>query len=55
MKRTYGPFHNTKEEHPAKCVATLATSYQCDRKSGHGPDGLYCVKCAKRIPNKTAA
>jgi hypothetical protein len=42
--RIYG-WHKTPED-PTRCIESVhnrySGSYQCSRKRGHGPDGLYC-------------
>jgi hypothetical protein len=41
-------------EDPTRCIEEvwptdgLWISYQCSRKRGHGPDGLYCKQHAKK-------
>lgn len=39
---------------PCRCAESVWTSigcssYQCSRKPGHGPDGLYCKQHAKQF------
>jgi len=38
---------------PERCAWEIfgprVVSYQCTRKNGHGPDGLYCAQHAKMI------
>lgn len=52
-KRTYGPGYSQSPENTAFCVEAVYTEgrapsgYQCQRKRGHGTDGLYCKQHAK--------
>ena len=52
-QRRYGNFP-TVPENPTCCVEELGRinkdwgTYQCSRKRGHGPDGLYCKQHAKK-------
>jgi hypothetical protein len=53
-ERIYGAGVGVKgsKEDPAKCVKEVQSKfgfffYQCDRKRGHGKDGLYCWQHAK--------
>jgi hypothetical protein len=48
--RKYGRYGNP--EHTGDCVVEVWQdfwSYQCSRKRGHGPDGLYCKQHAKMV------
>ena len=54
--RRYGQWAgNSKgtEEDPKRCIKEVWppsvswSPYQCSRKRGHGPDGLYCVQHGK--------
>jgi hypothetical protein len=55
--RRYGQWAGNpkgEEEDPTRCVKEVWpsdgwTPYQCPRKRGHGPDGLYCKQHAKRF------
>lgn len=55
MKQTYG--FNTKYR-PEYCVERVHKPgrgrqlYQCQRKPGHGPEGLYCKQHAQRYETK---
>jgi hypothetical protein len=64
ISKTDSDFHKTKEEAQkmrygmgqhsyteGKCAASTDTSqkWQCIRKAGHGPDGLYCWQHARMI------
>lgn len=54
-ERRYGQWAGRSKgtrEDPTKCIAEVWPSsgwipYQCTRKRGHGPDGLYCKQHAK--------
>ena len=44
---------NGSPEDKTRCIAKVADFtgfhfYQCQRKRGHGPDGLYCKQHAKK-------
>lgn len=42
---------------PSRCAYEVSDPpwyldyYQCSRKPGHGPDGLYCKQHAKKVDN----
>lgn len=42
--------HCVKEVWPSTGVGWI--SYQCQRKRGHGPDGLYCKQHAEMLKDK---
>ncbi len=55
-KRIYGQWAGNPKGHPediAKCIKKVWPTdgyiipHQCNRKRGHGPDGLYCKQHAK--------
>ena len=52
--RIYGQWAGNEQgtkEVPTRCIQEVWTgwhSHQCDRKRGHGPDGLYCKQHAKK-------
>ena len=57
VKRRYGVWNGCpkgKPEDPTHCIEEVWLSgsswipYQCSRKRGHGPDGLYCKQHAKK-------
>jgi hypothetical protein len=45
---------NGKPEDPTRCIEEVWPTYsswipyQCNRRRGHGPDGLYCKQHAKK-------
>ena len=46
----------TKED-PSKCVVEVYRGirfYQCARKRGYGPNGMYCKQHAKRLEKRCA-
>ena len=55
-ERRYGQWFGSPKgtrEDPTKCIQVVWPSYgwlsyQCTRKRGHGPDGLYCKQHAKQ-------
>lgn len=58
-ERRYGEWAgnpNGMPEDPTCCIKEVVPSdgrwipYQCSRKRGHGPDGLYCKQHAKQHP-----
>ena len=45
-------------EDKTRCIEEVWSgylSYQCSRKRGYGPDGLYCKQHAKRHENESLA
>ena len=46
-------------ENPEQCIESVYHNvgfgrlYQCSRKRGHGPEGLYCKQHAKKHEEKT--
>lgn len=42
-----------RPEDPSQCIEEIwdnfTHGYQCSRKRGHGPDGLFCKQHAKKI------
>jgi len=57
LKRRYGKWAGNekgKAENPINCVYEIFSArncigYQCHRKRGYGPDGLYCKQHATKI------
>ena len=54
--RRYGvrSIGNLRDEHTTDCIAEVASwngwnRFQCSRKRGHGPGGLYCKQHARMI------
>ena len=56
-ERRYGQWVGNpkgRRQDPTKCIEEVWPSnggwipYQCTRKRGHGPDGLYCKQHAKQ-------
>ena len=51
--RRYGTWAGSETaENKACCVVLVSQgwyTYQCSRKRGHGPDGLYCKQHAKMV------
>jgi hypothetical protein len=56
VERKYG-FKGRIPEQPTQCIAVVYSggirSYQCERKRGYGPGGLYCKQHAKIEARKT--
>lgn len=55
MKQTYGFNSKYRPEHCAESVHERGRGcqlYQCQRKPGHGPEGLYCKQHAQRYETK---
>ncbi len=55
MRRIYGQWAGDPKgriEDETRCVEEVMSDfmhfYQCSRKRGHGPDGLYCKQHAKK-------
>jgi hypothetical protein len=53
-KLTFGPPYAEYPFNPRYCAFEIwkknwPSTYQCQRKAGHGPDNLYCKQHAKMI------
>ena len=66
-QRRYGEWVGNPQGHPeqiGKCIETVHpgtkrfegyVGRQCNRKRGHGPDGLYCKQHGKRAEERLGA